>query len=324
MDITNSNKLEMNHTSSVITTLDGRSHNLHDKVAANFKPSFTPQLIAKVLSQNNRWNGNTIIPVNVAWHSIAVFKNMLTTNVDRMKQMTPQGIIWLMLKALFHDAGEVVTGDTPRPYKQYMKDKSLQAESAINELDGILDTACKLAILKVFTEKAKTVGYPSLIEFVGSLNTHSLLWDNINTIKEIVKTSDLAVAEIENWIWRKLFFEIWTVNTEHDTHTIYRNMVISTRKNQSLLAERYWFPVPFYTKQKQVNLFMQGRADDIDLADESRKAFLAIFQSIEALIFIFAKHIKDGPCASGYNNPVEDINYMNYFFPNYEEQLDGI
>lgn len=327
------NALAMDHTSSVIHTLDGRVHNLHNRVAADFEASFSVEHIAKILSQNNRWNGNTIIPVDVAWHSIAVFKNILATNVEVMKQMTPQAIIWLLLKGLFHDAPEIITGDVSRPYKQYLKDSSNTVENAIHNLESTLEDACKHAILEDMDKYGKEINSSIFLEFASSMQKKSELWDNLNTIGDKVKKSDHDVAEIENWLWRSshVFGFPYLAYAVGDS-TQYREIVHSVTKSMfegsestKSVVNRYWFPIPEYVHARQMNIFHQQDRNEVNIefTHTSRRAFIATHEKIRNLIHLFAKNIKY-PMDIELGKEVKSLDYMKYFFSDFDEDLHGI
>lgn len=87
-----------------ITTITGERFEYYSD-----KPIFELTAIAHSLSQTNRWNGHTVVPINVAAHCCAV----------AMSDHTPDKY---RFEALMHDAVEAYTGDVPTPLKVNLPD----------------------------------------------------------------------------------------------------------------------------------------------------------------------------------------------------------
>lgn len=313
-----------NHISTIVTTLDGVHHSLNNHIAADFSKSFTPYLICKVLSQINRWSGNTVIPVNVAWHSIAVFRNMLHKNAMQLPQMTVQGIIWLFLKCLFHDAAEIISGDIARPVKQLLKEKSPGNACELYNLDNTLDEGCRIGILEKLKSKGKVIesfDRGQFLRFVERLEKSSDLWSNLNTIKPLIKRSDLDVAEIEHWLWmvnHHSKFNLTSPSTGFGSDLSSDTIIAQAVKHEAIIkdtsiSERYWFPTPEYIAQG--NLF-STRSTEIDLISDSAHTMLGIYNQIEGLISMFADPMNN-------IETFKQMNFMSYFFENYEERMNG-
>lgn len=115
--------------------------------------------IAHALSQNNRFNGHTSRPYNVAQHSVLVQSILKEKGFSKEKQ----------LKALLHDASEAYMTDLPSPFKKQPMFKSfVELENVLqNKLYEVFgcekgeDHDIKSAdLVMLFTEKRDLMGDP--------------------------------------------------------------------------------------------------------------------------------------------------------------------
>ncbi len=89
--------------------------------------------VAKALSQLNRFSGNTVIPISVAWHAINVADELAENDASAPVQ----------LFGLLHDVHEIATSDIPTPVKRLLRKEANQncGCSPLDHLQQRLDVA---------------------------------------------------------------------------------------------------------------------------------------------------------------------------------------
>ena len=151
-----------------------------------FIKSISPEVIAHSLSQINRWNGHTIVPVNVAWHSVSVtyaaldiVKSNWPSRYDKLK-------VVVAFEALLHDVAETYIGDIVAPIKGlfFVANEAIKGLTNVSVIEwGLLD-----AIKSVLWNSSKNLA----IRHSGNFE-----------IDAIIHRADIQVREMEKMLWTK-------------------------------------------------------------------------------------------------------------------------
>lgn len=96
----------------------------------------TPRAMASALAKLNRWGGNTIVPVSVAQHSVAVRDIFLRRNPDMRSAA---------IYALLHDGHEYLLGDMTTPMEKALAQRIPDFAIAVEAVKLSIDRAIRAA-----------------------------------------------------------------------------------------------------------------------------------------------------------------------------------
>lgn len=166
---------------------------------ANFEPSL--EEIIHALPQINRYNGHTIFPYSVAYHSLLCADVAIDFyNIHHSH---------LLLYILLHDASEAYTQDMVRPIKRFAPDSLLIAEQEIFEN--------LIRLLPFSDEQREDLKHPEFIEIMNEIDTMMA----VTEIEQLLPTHQNPISGFKPYDIKIYNVEVESIRSLFDGHIHY-------------------------------------------------------------------------------------------------------